>query len=525
MPIPLRRTAITSDSPSCLVPKLHLGTHLSPQRNCPAAPTGRPNLAQGETLGKNNQNLQALKGRPKLVSLALATLLLATSTAPAATPGDGRIHISYWEKWSGVEQLAMQEVVDEFNHSQNRITVDFLSVGQVEQKTLLATAGGDPPDISGVYLLDICAFADRDALTPLSPFIRQAGSTPDQFTSRYARAYADMGTYQGEIWGVPSTPTTAVLYWNKDLFRAAGLDPEKPPRTIAELQTMSDKLTVRDDHGNLKQVGFLPQQQSGWIWAFVPWFGGELFDGKNITIGTSPQALTAYQWATSFSDKYGQENLRHLTSSFGNGLSAQDPFMMGQVAMLFDGVWRYNYIQQFAPGLNYGVARWPSAQPGIDDFTLAEADMLVIPRGARHPREAWEFLNYVSSPNLNAQTLDQLSGVERLCYMQKKGSPLAQWSPFFTNHHPNPYINIFRQLDQSPHAVSVPKIGIWSEYSDNLGLAFDKMRLGLATPEQALQHCQQRVAASWDWHQKSLKLRENEASAPLTSNPSPATTQ
>ena len=63
----------------------------------------------------------------------------------AASP-DGKIHISYWEKWSGAEQLAMQEVVDEFNHSQDRITIDFLSVGQVEEKTLLATAGGDPPD-------------------------------------------------------------------------------------------------------------------------------------------------------------------------------------------------------------------------------------------------------------------------------------------------------------------------------------------------------------------------------------------
>ncbi len=378
----------------------------------------------------------------------------------------------------------------------NRITVDFLSVGQIEQKTLLATAGGDPPDISGVYLIDVCAFADRNALSPLSPFIREDGSTPEQFTSRYARAYANMGTYRGEIWGVPSTPTTGALYWNKDLFRAAGLDPERPPRTIAEMVSMSKKLTVRDAAGNLKQVGF----HSSAVrvnWALVPWFGGELFDGKNVTVGTSPQALTAYTWATGFTAKYSKEEVRHLTSSFGNGLSAQDPFMVGQVAMLFDGVWRYNYIQQYAPGLNYGITTWPEALPGIDDFTVAEADMLVIPRGARHPREAWEFLKYVSSPNLAAQSLDELSGAERLCYMQQKASPLTQWSPFFAAHHPNPYIPIFRQLAESPHAVSVPKIGIWNEYQGNLSLAFDKMRLGLANPDQALQHCQERMQQDW----------------------------
>jgi ABC-type glycerol-3-phosphate transport system substrate-binding protein len=401
----------------------------------------------------------------------------------------------------------MQEVVDEFNHSQNRIFVDFLSVGQIEQKTLLATAGGDPPDVSGVYLNDICAFADRGALTPLSPFMQAGGLSADQFDSRYARAYAGLGSYRGEVWGVPSTPTTVVLYWNKDLFRAAGLDPEQPPRTIAELVSMSAKLTLRDATGHLKQVGFLPQQYGSWIWAFPLWFGGSLFDGNHITIGTDPNNLRAFQWLGDFSNSYGLDNVRRLTSSFGNLNTPDDPFMSGKVAIQLDGVWRYNYIEQFQPGLNYGVAGWPEAVPGVSDFTIADSDMLVIPRGAKHPREAWEFLNYVSSPNLAAQSLDEISGVELLCFLQKKASPLAQWSPYFTAHHPNPYIAIFRRMAESPHAVAPPKMGTWAEYEQDLTVAFDKVRLGLATPPQALDACQQRVEQSWRWHQQSLALR------------------
>jgi ABC-type glycerol-3-phosphate transport system substrate-binding protein len=412
----------------------------------------------------------------------------------------------------------MREVVDAFNRSQDRIVVDFLSVGQIEEKTLLATAGGDPPDISGVYLPDICAFADRNALTPLSPFIRAGGQTPDQFSSRYAKAYASMGQYNGEIWGVPSTPSTAALYWNKDLFRAAGLDPEKPPRTADEVVSMSERLTVHDAQGNLRSVGFLPQQTNSWIWAFPLWFGGSLFDGRNVTVGNDPANVKAYTWLGDFSTRYGPDNIRRLSSSFGTLSTPQDPFMNGQVAMTFDGVWRYDFIRQFAPGLNYGVAAWPQAVPGIDDFTIAESDMLVIPRGAKHPREAWEFLNYVSSPNLAAQSRDELTGVELLCYLQKKGSPLSQWSPFFTNHHPNPYIAIFRRQAESPHAVSSPKIGIWIEYARNLGYAFDKVRLGLATPQQALAYCQQRIAQSWSWNQKSLALRQQTPPPPLTTN-------
>src|SRR5271170_1617866 len=110
----------------------------------------------------------------KSLSLGVGIFLAAIATG-FASPPDGKIHLSYWEKWSGIEENAMQQVVDEFNHSQDRIVVDFLSVGQVEQKTIMATAGGDPPDISGIYLIDICAFADRNALTPLSPLMRADG--------------------------------------------------------------------------------------------------------------------------------------------------------------------------------------------------------------------------------------------------------------------------------------------------------------------------------------------------------------
>jgi ABC-type glycerol-3-phosphate transport system substrate-binding protein len=431
-----------------------------------------------------------------------------------AVPSDDKIHITYWEKWSGAEEIAMEEVIDEFNRSQNRIVVDFLSVGQIEEKTLLSTAGGNPPDLSGVYTTDVCAFADRDALTPLSPLIRADGSTPDQFLSRYARAYAGLGTYEGETWAVPTTPTTLAMLWNKDDFRAAGLDPERPPRTLAELDQMADKLTIRDARGNLKQVGFLPQVASGWIWALPMWFGGQIFDGKNITIGTDPAALKSFQWMHTYTTKYGVENIRRFVSTFGSISTPNDPFMTGKVAIIFDGVWRCNFIDQFAPGLSYGVAPMPQVVPGVDDFTVVDADMLVIPRGAKHPREAWEFIKYLSSPNLAAQSIDELSGLERLCYVQKKPSPLVQWSPFFTTHHPNPDIAVYRQLAGSTHSVGDPQMGIWDEYDRNINVAFDKMRLDLASPQQALQDCQDRMENSWQWHRESLALRGKTAGTP-----------
>jgi ABC-type glycerol-3-phosphate transport system substrate-binding protein len=461
---------------------------------------------------------EAVHGMNRLILIAGAlAALTGTARAMAAPASDGRVHVTYWDKWSGREEAAMQEVVDAYNRSQDRVEVDFLSVGLIQQKTLLAIAGGDPPDIAGLFLDDVCPFADRSALLPLGPLMRAQGGTEEQFLGRYAAAYGRLGVYAGETWAVPSTPTTLALYWNKDVFRAAGLDPERPPRTLDELDAMSRQLAHYDAAGNLDRIGFLPDLESGWAWSFPEWFGGQLFDGKEVVIGRDPAAGRAFAWTAGWSGRYGVGQLRRLSGTFGTLASAQDPFISGRVAMVIDGVWRGSFIREFAPGLDYGVAGWPAAVPGVDDFTVAEADMLAIPRGAKHPREAWDFIAYLSSPNLAATRESQLSGVELLCYRQEKESPLTQWSPFFRDHHPNAHIDVFRKLAESPHAVSPPKMGTWNEYMRRIDIAFDQVRLQLKTPAGALSDCQRDVAASWEWHRESLDRRR--AADALTAAP------
>src|SRR5437870_1079337 len=94
------------------------------------------------------------------------------STVEAA---DGRVHISYWEKWTDFEGDAMRAVVNTFNRSQNRIFVDLLTVSQVEQKMLLATAGGNPPDVAGLYAYNVNVYADKNALLPQDDYCRRDG--------------------------------------------------------------------------------------------------------------------------------------------------------------------------------------------------------------------------------------------------------------------------------------------------------------------------------------------------------------
>ncbi len=442
-----------------------------------------------------------------------AVFIVALFAVGCHEPSDGRVHVHYWEKWSGFEGQAMQRVVDQFNHSQNRIFVEYLAVPGVNRKTIVATAGGDPPDICGLWLADVCSFSDNNALTPLDEFIRADGSSVDDWLARYAPVYADMMKYRGHIWAAVSTPSTTALHWNKTLFRAAGLDPERPPRTLAELDEYSDRLTRRDPAtGQIVQMGFLPQEPGWFSWAFPQWFGGSLWDGANITIGTIPGNADCYRWVAGYTRKYGLDQVRAFSSGFGSFGSPQNPFLSGKLAMEFQGVWMNNYIQRFAPGLDYGVAPWPAAREGLENFTVADADLLAIPRGAKHPREAWEFIRYVGSIHSNAQTVTELQGMELLCYGQGKNSPLLHWSPAFLKFHPNPHIALFRQLAESPHAIHSPKMGIWQEYNRELNVLFESAFLMEGDLNRNIQFCQQRLSDSWNLHRRSLERRE--AAAP-----------
>lgn len=432
---------------------------------------------------------------------------LATAVSAAATPSrDGKVHVTYWEKWVGFQAQAMQEVVDRFNRSQDRIVVEYFATSDVVRKTLVATAGGDPPDIAGLWTQNIAAYADAEALTPLDGFIQADGFTPEQWLARYYPAYAKICTHAGRIYAGTSTPGVFAFHWNKALFREAGLDPERPPRTLAELDEYQVKLTKRDPQtGEILQVGFLPEEPGWWTWIFGAWFGGSLFDGREVTLGTDPRNLEAMRWIADITKQIGLDRLRRFKASFGQPASPESGFFSGKVAMVIQGVYYNNYRRQYKPGMELGIGRWPQTVPGVDDFAMVESDMLVIPRGARHPREAWEFIRYVNTNNPRAQRREELEGAELLCYLQEKNSPLREWSPFFEQHHPHPYITMFRELSSSPHAVSVPNMGMWQEYDREIVALFEKVRLLVDTPEDAVAYAHRRMSESWVRYRRSLE--------------------
>ncbi len=439
--------------------------------------------------------------------LALSYLLIyeiadrASNENPAM---QNRVVISYWEKWSGFELDAMKTLVDEFNSSQDKIYVKLLSVGNIDQKLMLATAGGNPPDIAGLWSHSINVFAGKGALTPLDGLMKRHNINKTQYTP----VFWELCKMYGFSWALPSTPATVALHWNRKIFREAGLDPDKPPKSLAELDAIAEKLTLVEVKRNGKKVrlsypemsesekskhqftiirlGYVPSVP-GWfneMWGF--WFGAELWNGKDKITINSPENIAALKWYVSYVNKYGLENLQAFGSSFGTFASPQDPFLSERVAMVLQGVWLYNFIQMYAPQLEWAAAPFPSVDPvKLPNVTIAECDVLVIPRGAQHVKEAFEFILFIQ----------QRKNMEKLALGQRKFSPLATTSPDFIKKHPNPYIEVFIDLSKSPNARQVPRIPVWNEYKTECLVAYDRAFSGILTPRKALDKVE--VRAQW----------------------------
>jgi multiple sugar transport system substrate-binding protein len=429
---------------------------------------------------------ESAKSRALIALAVLVGAVLVVYGRPPEVTVPGRTVITYWEKWTGFEGDAMRATVDAFNQSQDEIFVKMLTVSQVDRKMLLATAGNDPPDVAGLWSGNVNVYADKGALLCLDDYCAEAGIGPED----YIPCYWELVQHRGHTWALPSTPASIALHWNKRLFREAGLDPDRPPKTIEELDEYAAKLTKYNDDGSIKQLGFIPAEPGWWNWGWGYFFGGRLWDGGSRITCASAENIRAYTWVRTYAEKYRVKQLQTFQSGFGNFSSPQNPFLSGVVAMELQGVWMHNFIDMYAPDLEWGAAPfpYPADRPDLANTTIVEEDVLVIPASARHPKEAFEFLKFVNSQ----------PGMEQLCMGQRKLSPLAEQSEAFLRDHPHPYLSVFTDLAKSENAMVPPSFSLTQEYQSELTAAFDDIWLMRASPEEALTKVQERMQAKLD---------------------------
>lgn len=446
--------------------------------------------------------------------------------------GQSVVVVDYWEKWTGDEGSQMREIVDEFNATVGKekgIFVRYVSTSQIMQKTLIATAAGVPPDIAGVWDTSLAQLANLDALEPLDEMAAERGIGPQT----YKKVYWDACVHDGKLMAVVSTPATIALHYNKRLFaeraealRAAGLDPSRPPETLEELDQYAAALTIKGGDGRLVSAGYLPLEP-GWYVTNTPnWFGADIYDPKTDRFTFDhPAVLEAYEWIASYSKKLGKAAMADFRSGLGNFDSPQNAFLAGTVVMVQQGPWMANYIRNLKPSMStvkwpfeeemkrpleerfanyeWAVAPFPAAKAGLKDVTYAPFDALVIPRGAKHPKEAFEFLAYVTRQDVH----------EKLNMLHCKNSALEEVSEEFMTRHPNPYIEVFERLARSENAYPLPPVPIWPEVVSEMGNLVQRVALLEVEPKEGLAKMQATLQAKLDQFRQRQATRRGDSAS------------
>jgi len=350
-----------------------------------------------------------------LLIVFLATLGFAEDKDP-----QGRTLLTIWGLAISPQEKGQDAVVREFERRNPDIKVRLLSMGaggMSPQKLLTAIVGEVPPDAVFQDRFTISDWAERGAFQSLDDLIeRDKGKDPETPTpDQYYPAVWEEARYGGKVYGIPTAADNRILYYNRAIFkrraadlRAAGLDPDRPPRTWSETLAYSKVLTEKNKDGSLKVAGFMPNYGNSWLYLYSFQMNGEFMspDGTKCTMD-NPRTKEALEFMIRGYDILGgMDDAKKFEAGFrGN---ENDPFVTGQVAMQINGDWNIKNYSRWNPRLDMGTAPAPVPDDRFyhrglfknekDTFiTWAGGFAWVIPRGARHREEAWKWLKWVNS--------------------------------------------------------------------------------------------------------------------------------
>lgn len=266
------------------------------------------------------------------------------------------------------------------------------------QKLMTAIAAGNPPDITTLDRFVVGSWAARGALTSIDALIKRDGVPKKE---DWVDATWEECKWDGEMFALPPGHDIGhlglwSLYWNKDLFAEAGLDPEVPPKSWDDLLEYASKLFIEDE-GEIEQLGFryiwagaVELYQFGWS------NGGRFMESPRKATVNDPKNVEALEFMVELYDELGgMENIGTFLSSF-QGVE-QDPFLTGLAAMEIHGDWTIRFdIGRYKPDLNFGVRPTPS--PDGEHFTAWGGGWSwVIPKGAKNVEEAWTVMKWLTS--------------------------------------------------------------------------------------------------------------------------------
>jgi len=290
------------------------------------------------------------KNRHFIANIAVSVLLMGLGSAAQAVDLEFYFPVAV----GGKAADTIQALTDEYVAANDGVNIDAVyagSYGDTVTKALTASRGGKPPQLSVILSVDMFTLIDEDVIIPFDDL----ATTDDDkaWMESFYPAFMKNSQTGGKTYGIPFQRSTPVLYWNKEAFAEAGLDPDKPPANWQETIEMGKKLVKKDDSGNVTRWGVrIPSS------GFPYWLFQGLTTQNEVLLANSdgnetnfddPKVAEALQYLVDLSTKH--EVMAPGIIEWG---ATPKAFFEGQTAMMWTSTGNLTNVRTNAP-FDFGV--------------------------------------------------------------------------------------------------------------------------------------------------------------------------
>lgn len=346
-----------------------------------------------------------LKG---FVALAMAIMVLLLSacnsgsksaSTPDASGKKDPVKVVWWHSMGGELGKVADKLVSDFNASQKDVQVEAIYQGEYDESLSKMKASMDSksgPSLIQVYEIGSRFMIDSKAITPMQNFIDQDKYDLSQLEENITNYY----TFDNKLYSMPFNTSNPILYYNKDLFKAAGLDPEKPPVTYDEVKKAALALSKDGKSGaSFAIYGWFMEQ-------FLANQGAEYVNNGNGRTSPATQSqlnsdagVKTLAWWKDLIDSKAAANLGRKTDD------TRKAFAAGQIAMTLDSTASLRGIVDSVNGkFQVGTGFLPKPADAKDGGVVVGGASLWIlnNKPEAEQKAAWEFIKFLTKPETQA---------------------------------------------------------------------------------------------------------------------------
>jgi len=346
----------------------------------------------------------------------LAAVVMLIAILGVTLPSQSAVTLKWWVGTWLWENGKAQEMAKRFQEKYPNIKIEPIPQpykGYLEKQIMVLRAK-NPPDLLNTHILWTCTLAPTGGLMDVTEEINKLGGT-----NYFFEGPLEGTEYNGKYFGFPYRTSAEFLVWNKEIFKAAGLDPELPPTTWSEVLLFAKWITERTGYPGFAVSGVRPH--SPWEFRRLALnFGGSIVDNP-----TSPRKATINEAPVILAGKYYQELMKSGVLPKSVLSDTMDDikliFSAGRLGMF---IATPAYLSLFnEAGINYGEATIPGYGWGKIGVEPTLAFMLSISAYTKHREEALKFARFLVRPEQDAYFTEALPAVKEAVKYAKFKNP------------------------------------------------------------------------------------------------------